>query len=229
MAVCAGLVVTGLLIVFLIGTAAERYFVLSFALPLGLAVTLSILGGRSIYTNRYLSFAHLSLLASIAALIWRITSSRLRGAVAVLALAANAAICVLFVYRLDISHRPGSRGVAELLASRCAGDDLVVVANSRVFFPLLYYSMGQFEPHLLNVPDQIEHYGGRALLDPRALITVEDLRSSRAREVWIVHTGGFGGLTAPVPADWMPLEIWVFPELYWWQGEIVVTRYARAG
>jgi hypothetical protein len=227
MAACAGLVVAGLVFLFFVGTAGERYLVVSFVLPLGLAVMLSTISGRSIYTNRYFLFAHLSLLASVAALIWRIRCSRLRTAVAVMALTANAAVCVNFMIRLDVPNRQGNRGVAELLASRCRADELVVVASSRVFFPLQYYAMGQFEPRLLSVPDRIEHFGGRPLVDRQNLITVEELWSGRSAQVWIVHTGGFGGLTVPVPADWVPAEVWVFPELYWWQGEIVVTRYVR--
>jgi hypothetical protein len=226
MAVWAGLVVVGVVMLFLIGSASERFLVVSFALPFGLVVALSLLGGRSIYTNRYFSFAHLALLVSVAALIWRIPWSRLRAAAGLLAVVANAAICLNFMHRLDVPNRPGNRGSAELLLSRCAADDLVVVANSRVFFPLLYYSAGRLEPRLLLASDGIEHFGGRALLDLGTLITVDELGATQARQVWVVHSGGFGGLTAPVPADWLPAEVWVFPELYWWQGEIVVTRYA---
>jgi uncharacterized membrane protein len=226
MVVCTALVVVGLVILFLSGSASERFLVVSCVVPFGLATALSMMGGRSIYSNRFFSFAQLALLAAVAALIWRIPWSRLRSAVGVLAVAANAAICLNFMHQLDVPNRPGNRGTVELLLSRAAADDLVVVANSRVFFPMIYYSAGRFEPRLLFVPDRIEHFGGRTLLDLGTQITLEELWASRARQIWVVHSGGFGGLTVPVPADWVPADVWVLPELYWWQGEIVVTRYA---
>jgi hypothetical protein len=223
--VCAVLTALALVLLFAAGGASERFLVISSVLPVVLAVGVSLSSGRPIFTNRYFTFAQLSLLTALGALIWRIQSPALRHGAALLAVAGSIVVCARFVLLLNSPGRPGTRGVAELLVNHRTGDDPVIVGNSRVFLPLSYYTAVRAKPRLLNVPARIEHFGGRQVLDPGDMIELRELWEIPSGNIWIVHTSGFGGLQVPVPPQWVPAEVWSFPELFWWQGEIVVTRY----
>lgn len=202
-----------------------RFLVVSAVIPVALAVLMSVLSGRSIYSNRYFTFAHLSLISCAAAIIWKIPWRKLRWLAAGSAVALNVFLSASFISRLDIPNHSGARGAAEFLIAHAAEDEPVVIGNSRVFFPMLYYTSGHLRPRLLNVSERIEHFGGKQVLDPDDLVSLNELWDSRASSVWVIDTTGFGGVMVPVPPEWSPAETWVFPELFWWQGQVEVRRY----
>jgi uncharacterized membrane protein len=209
------------------GSTVERYFLVSAALPLILPALISVLQNRSIVSNRYFTFAHIGLILCIAAVLSRIQRPKLRGSAAATLLVGNVLVAGWFMFDMELSRRPGVQAAAELLRMHLVDGERFVVGNSRIFFPLVYYTSDWAEPKLCSDPAHVEHFGGRQVLEPEDQIDPDEAWRNAAVDVWVVDTTGFGSINVPAPKEWEPVSVWVFPEAFWWQGEVVVKRYRK--
>lgn len=226
---CTIAVVSALVYLALRGNRGDRFLVWTGVLPFVLSAGVSWTSGRSVFVNRYFVFAHLSLMIALCSLVWKIPFRRVRGSAITALLIGNVLTTGRYVTELEPNRQTGARGAAEFLARTRRPDEPVIVLNSRAFFPILYYSGGRFEPALLNLPEKIEHFGGRQILTGEELLEKEVLQQLKGPSIWVVNSTGYGGVIDSPFVQWTPTKTWAFPELYWWQGEIIVQRYLRRG
>ena len=222
------LALCGLVLLSLLWKArAAEWYLFSAALgPVALGVLVSWLDTNS-FNLRYLLFAHLFFLASLAVLVLRMPFPTLRAWVVALLLAGFLAVSVRFWQGLDVTHKPGARAaVAAIAAARKPGEP-VVAASPLLYYSLLYYAGNEAGWRLYNDGPELLHYQGVAVVRPGEITAAEELRAVPAGRVWVVDMAGgyWGHHTVPVPADWVEVSRQEFPEVYWLQGSIYVVEY----
>jgi hypothetical protein len=204
--------------------AGEWYILLASAVPVGLSVLVSTWDTK-VFTLRYFLFAHLFMLAGLAALVWRIRGPWARGLGCALALASSLSAYVYFWQELDVAHKPGARGAVAYIASRRQAEEPVIVCSPLLYLPLLYHAAEGAGYKLYSSGQGFVHYEGAAALSGDDLIDTEDLTTLSTRRAWVVNMTGWGGRTVPVPGSWVPKSEVRLPEVWQVQGEIIVIEY----
>lgn len=203
----------------------------SFVGPLVLAVLVS-LSPRSVYLDRYFLFASLGLiLLAVRTLSFLPRTIRLGvlGLATVLCLVS----VVQFWRQLDFEGHQGARAAAAFLQQNAQAGDSVVVSSSFVYFPMAFH-LGCQRPgtrcqndlvvRLYSETGELAHFSGGPILVPTDVIGPEVFANAGGR-LWVIDTTGFGGSRLAVPSPYQLEREERFPELFTYQGDIIVREY----
>ena len=161
---------------------------------------------------------------------------------------------VRFWQELDFKHHPGAAGAAAYLLGHANPRDPVVVSSSFVYFPIAFHlgcgtreirnekqgirgsdrdgrCMNGLDVRLYAQDGQLSHFSGGPILVPEDITGPEVFSSLISHPpspiLWVVDTTGFGGSRLAVPEPLTLSSEQAFPELYRYQGEIIVRAYER--
>lgn len=199
-------------------------------LPIALAVGVSMVS-QSVYQDRYLVFAHIFLLIAAATLLAHLRPPMLRRSIVALVVLGMLVAQGHYWRQLAIDKAPGVRGAATALFGERAGGEAVVVSSPFIFFSLLHYAQEVFEApdvvKLFATADDVVHFAGGPVLVETDVVGSQVFVDPGSRVLWAVDTSGFGGSELRVPAPWRASATWRYPEVFGYQGDIIVTRYQR--
>jgi hypothetical protein len=215
------------------GRPGEWCILCGVVIPFFLSVAATYCGTKVFYL-RYFIFTHTLLLVGIAGLVGRAPSAPARALL-------GAAVVVNFLYA-DVSvlyadvcayqstaawGRPGMRGAAAYLASKCRPGEPVVASSTLSYFTGLYYTAGFAGCRMYSDGTPVVHYYGGSILLPEDTISEDGLNAIGAGRVWTLNTSGgaWGPQIAPVPAHWRQRSKATFPEVIKVQGTVVVIEY----
>ncbi len=199
---------------------ANYFVVLSFWIPLFLSILLSL--RTSLFLERYLVFAGIFYLLIF--ILFSLSFSRkITLAISFMLLA----LCLYYFFAnyqtLRIKEKPGMKQAVILVNENAKDEDYIIVGSSFVYFTFGYYNKTPIHP-LLYVSGELVHFSGTALLSADDLLRSWD-ELKKESIVWMINTTGFGGYMPETPFFWQKLEEQKTPDLYGYQGEIIVTKY----
>jgi hypothetical protein len=224
--VAAGLVGLGALALLWRARAGEWYLLTAAGVPFGLSVLVSHFDTK-IYSLRFFLFAHLFLLAGLGVLLSRIRIWSARLLVVGLVLSYQVCLCAGFWLKLDIAHKGGARAAIASIARQRRPGEPVVVSEPMLFFSTKFYAADEPDWYLFDAGHGVRHYEGGPILNPNDLINAAQVEQLQTPRLWAVEQeGGMGPLhKVPVPPGWLELTRERFPEVYGFQGDIVVVEY----
>ena len=204
----------------------EAYLVLAVLLPLAIPVALSRLG-TDVFHPRYLLFAHLHLLVGVGVLLGRVPEAGVRFASTGLLAALGLAVYADFWEHMRVADRPGMKAAMTLVNAERRPGELLVVSQSLIHSPVLYYAADLRDLYLYDDGRPIPHYRGAPVVLPGELADDRKLASYPSGRVWAVNMRGgtWGSHAVPALPGWKPVAEYRFPEVYDIQGEIVVELY----
>ena len=131
-----------------------------------------------------------------------------------------------------LQARPGIRGAAEYVSHQRRPGELVVVAHPCLFFSLRQYLPDDIAPRLYVPTGHVSHYMGKPILQSHDLHNSRDLMTVDAEAIWLVDTTGYtlGWQSLALPSCWkrVPNCEQEFPDVYYFQGLVRVSRYVRS-
>ena len=196
-------------------------------LPVGLSVLVTKFGGTRVFYSRYLLFAHLFILISLALLIGQVHSRWARRTVGGLLLLFSLVLDLRFIEKVDLPSNPGASAVAAYVEGRREPDEPVVVCSPLLYLPLRY--------HLGDVPGWVQyggqpvHWHGWSAIRSEEVMSHDRLRAFQGQRLWVVDLVGNNQyrISVPVPADWVARRRVRFRDTYGLHVEIVVVEYER--
>jgi hypothetical protein len=209
------------------GGPADWLVFLTGVVPVALSATLSLIQ-TNIFHRRYLLFAHLSFLAMIAVLIFRIRPVPARRATAAAVLIG--ALALYADYARDRASRaaaPGARAASTFLDGRRAPGELAVVSSPMLTPVLEGHSRDRAGWRTYKPRREYYHYEGTAVIRPEEYLTDEGLEALSGERVWVVDIEGWGQVkhSVPIPSGWVRKGEWRFPEIYSKPCAIIVREY----
>lgn len=202
--------------------------VLCAAVPFALSLALSLLT-RSLYQERYFLYAHVFILAALAAAITRLPGRWLRvttGAALLLLLFASYAA---YWRELDLKQHPGAKAAARLVFSSREPSEPVLVSSSFIYFAILHYAQEEFNaadvPKLYSETGALSHFSGGPIMK-QADLAGPSVLAQNPPVIWVVDTTGFGATPLQLPG-WRVVDSQTFPEVFGYQGEVNVKKYTR--
>jgi uncharacterized membrane protein len=196
--------------------------------PFAIAVAVSFIG-QSLYQDRFFIFAHPFILIGGAILIAGIGARMARRAIITFVLLSFLAASLAYFMELNIPAKPGARAAARTIFEEGISSDSVVVASPFVFFAIdhyateIYHSPGKVK--LYSSDGTLLHFAGAPILKSDDLVGSDHLTGSQSTAVWVVDTTGFGSSPLAVPDTWQAERSEVYPEVFSYQGEVIVTRF----
>lgn len=210
--------------------AVSWLIVLNAVMPFTLSALLSVTG-RSVYQDRFLIFAHIYLIMAVAAAVWTLTSGKRRTLSVIVVTIILTAGSLGYWRELDIKHRPGLRAAVEYLSQRAHPAAPIVVNSSFIFFASDYYLRREFpivaKPLLYSESDELIHFAGGPILRASDRIGPALFKQTKANQLWVIDTTGFGSSMLSVPEPWQLQDQQRYPEIFSYQGDIIVSRYER--
>lgn len=198
-------------------------------IPFLLAITISFVG-HSLYQDRFLVFAHLFMVAALAGLVMSSKRPPVRATLVTLITFWFAATAVHYWQELDIIHKPGAHAAARAVYTTRQTNEPVVVTSPFVFFAIDHYSKEEYgadQPKLLSANGELAHFAGGPILTQQDVISPDIFTSTTSSTLWLVDTTGFGSTEIPLPASWHVAERGTFPEVYGYQGDVIVRKLQR--
>jgi hypothetical protein len=95
-----------------------------------------------------------------------------------------------------------------------------------VYLPGLYHAEERTNWRLFHESQPIPHYYGTAVIAPHELIDRAGIQRINSPRVWVVGSTGWGNYEVSVPKEWRVCRSATFPEVFAFQGRIVLTYYA---
>jgi multisubunit Na+/H+ antiporter MnhF subunit len=209
----------------------------SFVVPLMLSVLIS-LSPRSVYLDRYFLFASLGFILLVARTLSFLPRKLQFGALG-LVTAFSLISIVQFWHSLDFPNHQGARAAAAFLNTEAAPDQPIIVSSSFVYFPMAFHlgcqtpgtrCQGGLNVRLYSETGQLAHFSGGPILTSSDVVGPEAFRglgpvSADRDRLWVVDTTGFGGSRLSVPDAYALVSETHFPELFSYQGDIIVRAY----
>jgi hypothetical protein len=130
---------------------------------------------------------------------------------------------------LNIAGHPGVHAAARHIY-QTAPTEKVLVSSSFIYFSVEHYALEEFHaanPLLYSENGELAHFAGGPILTAddvagRQLFTQPDLRA-----MWLVDTTGFGSSPLPIPKEWKVTNTASYPEVFGYQGDIIVCHLER--
>lgn len=189
------------------------------------------LKSQSLYQDRFFVFAHLFILISIAALIMRLRRQWARITVTALLVVSFLAAYHGFWRELRILEKPGVHAATQAAMAQRKADESLLVNSSFIFFAVDHYIQEEFagavKPYLFSESRDLIHFAGGPILKSDDVVSREFLDATTNDTVLVIDTSGFGASDARLPSEWQRIERRAFPEVFSYQGEVVVSRYER--
>lgn len=187
--------------------------------------------GQSLYQDRYLVFAHVFIVIAVAVFIARLRPWWLRlvtiSVVAVGMLVADAH----YWQALAVRSKPGAHAATRAIMNHKFSGATIISSSPFVFFSVLHYVVEEFDSRtqvvLYNETGEVIHFAGGPILKPTDVVGPEIFTVLDQPSLWVVDTTGFGGTPLAPPSPWAAVETQSFPEVFGYQGDVIVTRYVR--
>ncbi|MFH1353808.1 MAG: glycosyltransferase family 39 protein [bacterium] len=202
---------------------------LSGFIPFFITIILSFTS-QSLYQDRFFIFAHVFIVIGLAMLIFRLRPAWLK--YLVLSLITVVLIITSYYYwlELDIPNKPGAHAATSYIFENRQADEPIIVSSPFVFFAIDHYAQENFNTgavtHLYSETEELLHFAGGPILSAEDLVSSEIFKSD-TDTIWIVDTTGFGESSLIPPSPWQPNLTQTYPEVFPYQGEVLVTRYSR--
>lgn len=230
-------IVAGVTVVVLALCAARRRMgngvTVSMAIiPVFCAIAISVMSSP-IIVSRYALYSQVFVFIALAEVLWRLS----RAIRMVLVVAVVCDLVVIHVghwNQLAIRERPGLAAAMRHVLDQRRPDEPVVSLHPSIFHAVDYYARPEVCPKLLlEIPmSEVPHYKGGPLLVDEDVIGWDELNAMPVESIWLVSTTGFSlgfeRVTARPPWRYQRGSGQIFPEVFDFQGEIIVGRYIRA-
>lgn len=199
--------------------------------PFLLSIGISLVS-QSLYQDRFFVFAHLFLLVGYAVVIMHIPKRLIRGIVIATTLVGFLAAYQHYWQELDINNKPGIQAaINEVMVQRTASEP-IIVGSPFIFFGVDHYLQEQFSsiatPHLYSETESFAHFAGGPILTKQDIVGPEALKQKTTTALWVIDTTGFGASETQLPPEWRRIQRSSFPEVFDYQGEVVISRYERS-
>ncbi len=211
------------------GRWAGIFFLLAGTIPLLLILAYCTFSVRSIFNARYLAFAQLAWLASLALLVSRIPHRPERAIAAAVLVMWSAFGWIEYWDVLGPARKPGMRDAAAYVAQHRQADEIVLAHTPSVFFKLAYYFPGEIPARLCVRVAERQAQPGSAHLHTTDLITLRDALAQRPAGLWIVTSDSYRPqytyLDILLPPGWRMTESKRFDQDIRWEKPIEVKHY----
>lgn len=201
---------------------------LCFAIPIASAVGLSLVS-QSIFQERFLVFAHVWLWVALAIVLARLHRWRVLSALVILFLLAT---MVHYWRELDIPRHGGVRAAVAALTSSREKEEPILVTSSFIFLPVAFYVEeppgSPQAPKLVSDTGELSHFAGGPVILPEETVAWDEVKKTPSSSIWVVDTTGFGSRESSPPPGWRGMSRHIFSEVFPYQGEIIVSRWARS-
>lgn len=198
--------------------------------PVVLAAIISRVS-QSVYQDRYFVFAHVFLLIAISYVLVLVRPRALRYGVMAVVVVGILVAQGSYWRHLNISQKPGVRGATAAIFAEQKKVEAIVTNSPFIFFSLVHYAEEQNGAgslvKLYTEGESVAHFAGGPILTPADVVHKDIFTTTTASTVWVVNTTGFGGQALVVPSPWRAGTKKSFPEVFGYQGEVVVTAYQR--
>ncbi len=208
---------------------------LSFVLPIVLSAAVSY--RTSVFLDRYFLFASLGLILVLARTLSFLPRRWATSSVGVLASLGLLSVVQMWT-SLDVGERPGARAAANFLTTEAPPHTTVVVSSPFVYFPMSFHlgcrpsgtpCFRNFSVSLFSETGELAHFAGAPILRSSDIAGPAVFRDSSLggllHDLWVIDTTGFGGSRLAVPTPYVLQREESFPELFAYQGEIIVRHY----
>lgn len=203
---------------------------LCFIVPIAAAISLSLVS-QSVYQERFLVFAQVWLWVILAMAVVNLRPPKLAFFISMGIMIALGAAAISYWRELDIKHHPGlAAAVSELNQARYPGEP-VFVTSSFIFLPVLFYDGDEMgspsAPKLVSDSQALAHFAGGPVILPSEIVSHRELIAAPSLSLWVVDTTGFFGHITDVSSPWKLTSRQTFPEVFSYQGSIIVSRWVR--
>lgn len=211
--------------------AATWLIVLSGAAPIAISAGLSLVG-PSLYQDRYIVFSHPFILMTGAAALWFFTTSDKK-----IRISATIALIIFFSIgtlnywqQLNIADKPGLAAAMKYVADNITARDGFLINSPFIFFAADYYATHEFpssaKPRLY-AEGSLSHFAGGPVVTAQDVMSGAFWLDFKGSDVWIIDTTGFGASPIAPPKGWQLTSKKSYPEVFGYQGDILVSRYVR--
>ncbi len=187
--------------------------------------------GQSLYQDRFLVFGNIFILIGLAWLLIRLPGRRLSLMATALVIGLFLASFMRYWQELDIIHKPGAHATARQLAAQAGSGDAVIVGSPFVYFAIDHYCREELncavDPKIFSETGEFLHFAGGPIFVPDDFISGSDIADLDSRVAWVIDTTGFGGSMVPLGDKWTQEQQWSNPEVYAYQGEIILKKFVR--
>lgn len=211
---------------------ANWLVMLSGFVPFILAIVISLIS-QSLYQDRFFIFTHIFIVIGLAMLLSRLRPAWFRYATLTLIIFGFAAASLSYWLELDIPDKPGAHAATKAIFEQYQTGQPVLVSSPFIFFAVDHYAREEFNltaltaaPRLYSETGQLLHFAGGPILTAADIVGPEIFKTD-ASTIWVVDTTGFGGSRLVPPPPWQPAITKTYPEVFPYQGDVLVTRYSR--
>lgn len=201
---------------------------ISSLLPFILAITLSFMGA-SLYQDRFFIFAHTFIIIALAVLLSRIRLKLLRLFSVLIVIAGFIATYTIYWTELDLNKKGGAHAAITAIYEQKLPDEPIIATSPFIFFSVLHYAQEEFndsEPRLFSENEGLAHFAGGPILK-QADVVGPAIFNSANKILWVVDTTGFGSTPLKLPPEWQSQYHESFPEVFPYQGDVMVTKYVK--
>ncbi len=208
---------------------ANWLVMLSGFVPFILAIAVSLLG-QSLYQDRFFIFTHIFIVIGLAMLLSRLRPAWFRYATLTLIIFGFAVAALAYWLELAIPDKPGAHAATQAIFEQYQAGQPILVSSPFIFFAVDHYAREEFNssatPRLYSETRQLLHFAGGPILTAADIVGPEIFKTD-APVLWVVDTTGFGSSSLTPPPPWQPVITKTYPEVFPYQGDVLVTRYSR--
>ncbi len=201
---------------------------ISSLIPFILAISLSFMGA-SLYQDRFFIFAHTFIIIALAALLSRIRFKSLR-LITILIVSAGFIVAYTSYWKeLDLNNKGGAHAATKAVYEQRLPDEPIIATSPFIFFSVLHYAQEEFNdnnPRLFSESGELAHFAGGPILKQEDIVGPE-IFDTENKTIWIVDTTGFGSTPLELPSEWQSQYQESFPEVFSYQGDVIITKYIR--
>ena len=192
---------------------------------IGILISLS---GRSLYNDRFFAFAGIFVFCGLAYALISIPNKIIRRIAVILVVIGLCASFVRYWNELDIVHKPGAHGATEYVFEQRSNEDPVLVSSPYVYFAIENYATDEFVspnvPHLFSQTGELSHFSGGPIIVTSDIVGPKDI-ATYTGTVWVVDTTGYTETPFQPPKNWVEVSKKTFPEVFVYQGDIIVRQF----
>jgi mannosyltransferase len=182
--------------------------------------------------DRYFAFQQPFLLIAFALLIRAVPLSAIRNAFVGATILAGVIAYSDYMVELNIPDSPGARGVVDYLETNRDDEDLVIVANPLLYFPVLYYAEQNSDYRVYSPNgEEFPHFCGSQFTHLDQMITNHEMESQSTGRVWVVRSNGAWGsdFSFSLPNNWISEgKIVTFEDVFECPSDYTVQSYRIA-
>ena len=187
--------------------------------------------GQSLYQDRYFVLAQPFILVAIAVIFFRFRSLIIRRLFISLFALLLLGGYIRHMVQLDIPGHPGARAAVQYAYTFRTAQEPVYSSSSFIHFAAAHYAQEEFQnttiPHLYMATGELSHFAGGPILTKQDIVGPELLTNQATQSFWLIETTGFGASELKVPETFKRVDRKSYPELYGYQGDVIVNRYTR--